>query len=172
MATEVIGRIKRITTTVNIDGSGSYTAEDVVADEPTGTTASAWTFSEVARRNEDGGYIIQASIMSETTALTPRLTLFLFNITPTCELNDMDANTAVIKADREEYLGKIDFPALSDLGTGMSEATVSPSTVGGLPLAFKCAQGDDDLYGVLVTHDVFDNVDDKDITITLTVEQY
>ena len=69
-------------------------------------------------------------------------------------------------------MGKLDFHALSELGAGMSDATVTPSTVGNLPLAFKCKLGDDNLYGVLVTHDVFDNVDDKDITITLTIEQY
>jgi len=69
-------------------------------------------------------------------------------------------------------VGKIDFPALESLGTTDSTATATPSTVGNLPLAFKCAAGADDLFGILVTRVAFTQTAGDDMTVILLVEQY
>tara|TARA_Y100000310_G_scaffold105749_1_gene104270 strand:- start:3332 stop:3610 length:279 start_codon:yes stop_codon:yes gene_type:complete len=83
------------------------------------------------------GRITKAIALFETTALTPGLTLFLFNTAPTSALNDNVANTAVLHADESQFIGRITFPAMADLGTGDSEAIVTPSlATGNLPLDF------------------------------------
>jgi len=61
---------------------------------------------------------------------------------------------------------------MEDLG-GDSEAIASPSTVGNLPLAIKCAAGSKALYGVLVTRDAITGESaGDDYTIVLTAERY
>lgn len=164
--------IKIVSVTKVCEAEGQYHAEDVISETDTASEGTAWTFSAIARQNGGSGYITEARVVSQTTALTPRLTLFLFNATPTSELDDHEPNTAVIWADRTSFQGQIDFPALSDLGTGSSAAVASASTFGNLPLPFACASGCDDLFGVLVTKDAFDQVDDKSIRIDLTAERY
>ncbi len=78
----------------------------------------------------------------------------------------------MLHADLANYIGKIDFPAMEDLGTGDSETLATPSTYGKLPLAFNCASGANDLYGILVTRDaITGEVATMDMTINLTIEQ-
>lgn len=152
--------------------SQPYHAEDVLCENA--TTGVPYTFAAIAKVNGGTGYIVKAHAICETTAVTPRLTLFLFNATPTSELRDHVTNTAPLHANvtSEIYLGKIDFPAMGDLGTGDSEAIATPSTYGNLPLAFQCATAADDLIGILVTRDAFTNTATNDMTIRLTAEQY
>ena len=168
----VAGAIKTVSVAKVCEAEGAYSAADVISESDTASAGTAWTFLAVARVNGASGYITGARIISETTALTPRLVLYLFTATPTCELDDNAPNTANVWADRANVVGQIDFPAMNDNGTGASASQVSPSTVGGLPVPFTCASGADDLIGVLVTLDAFDQVDDKSIRIDLTVEQY
>ncbi len=152
--------------------SQPYHAEDVLCENA--TTGVVWTFAAVAKVDGGTGYIVKAHAISETTAITPRLTLYLFNATPTSELRDHVANTAPLHANvlTGSYQGKIDFPAMEDLGTGDSESVATPSTYGNLPLAFKCATAADDLIGILVSRDAFTNTATNDMTISLTCEQY
>jgi len=172
MATEIVGRIKTIRTTKVIDGGiGAYAANDVVSNEDCcSTTATAWTFAKVAEGNGRGGYITAATVVSESESITPRLTLFLFNVLPTSNLIDNAANTAPDCADLAKYIGKIDFAALESLGTTDSTVTATPSTVGGLPLGFTCAADNDDIFGILVTRDAFTQTAGDDMTVILTVE--
>lgn len=170
-----IGTVSGVGATVRVTkaiaAATDYTAEDVVAE--TGT-ATPWGFTAIFRANAAGGYITKAQALWKTTALTARLTLYLFNVTPpTCALNDNAANTAPHNTDKASYLGKIDFPALEDLGTGMSTAVATPSTTGNLPLWVVGAAAADDLYGVLVTRDaITTEVAADELSIELTVEQY
>ena len=170
MAQEIIGRIKTVSVTKVITTGGAYTAEDVVSNSTSAGTA--WTFSAIARQNGASGYITEAHVLSETTAITPRFSLYVFTATPTCALNDNAANTALLWADLANYVGKIDFPAMEDLGTGKTEAVATLSTVGNLPLAFTCAAAADDLYGVLVARDAFTQTAGDDVVVRITCEQY
>lgn len=163
---------KTVSTTKVLAAASAYHAEDVLSESASNGVGTAYTFSAVARGDGASGYITRASVISETTNVTPRLTLFLFTATPTCELDDHAANTALKHADLANYIGKIDFPATEDLGTGDSEAVATPSTYGNLPLPFTCPVSADDLYGVLVTRDAFTQTAGDDMTIVLTVEQY
>jgi hypothetical protein len=174
MATEVIGRLKTVSTTKALAAAGAYSAEQVLSQSATNNAGTAWTWDALANATGRGGYIVRAMASSETTNVTPRLTLFLFNVIPTYttdELDDRAANLAPKNATIANYIGRIDFPELSDLG-GNSEAVCSPSTFGGLPLSFMCAATDDALYGIVVTRDGFTQTATDDLTIKLTVEQY
>ena len=165
-------RLKTVSVTKEIQdtASAAYVAGEVVSDNSSGGTI--WTFSAIAKVDGGTGYIVKAHVISETTSITPRLTLFLFNAAVTAELDDQAANTQLLHTDLAKYVGKIDFPAMEDLGSGVSEAVATPSTTGNLPLAFECAAAADDLYGVLVTRDAFIQVAAKDMTIRITAEQY
>ncbi len=165
-------RLVTVSVTKALASASAYDAEDVLSESASNGVGTAWTFSAIAKVNNGTGYIVKAQAICETTAVTPRLTLFLFNATPTSELDDHAANTALLHADLANYVGKIDFPAMEDLGTGDSESIASPSTYGNLPMAFQCATAADDLYGILVTRDAFTNTAGNDMTIRLTVEHY
>ena len=165
------GILKEVSFTKALEAAVAYDAGDVLSESDTASAGTAWTFSAIARANGAYGYIVKAQVISETTALTPRLTLFLFNATPNCELDDNAANDALVHADEANYVGKIDFPAMEDIGTGNSEAMATPSTYGNLPLAFKCATAADDLIGVLVTRDAFTQTATDDMIVKLTVDQ-
>ena len=161
---------KVISTTTAIEAAGAYAAEDIMSNSDTNDAGVVWTFSNMAREAYGTGTIIKAIISCETTNVTPRLTLFLYNAAPTCELDDNAANNGVKNADISQYVGKIDFPALEDLG-GNSEATVVPGGYGGLPIPFKCG-ATANLFGVLVTRDVLTITGGDDIHIKFLVEQY
>lgn len=168
MATEIISKQRTISVTKALAAATSYDAEDVISQSASAGTS--WIFSLIARSNGTSGFIVKAHAISETTALTPRLSIFVFTAVPTCALNDHAANTALLKADLANYVGKIDLPAMEDLGTGCSEAISTPSTCGNLPLAFTCAAGADDLWAVVVARDAFTQGATKEMTILLTVE--
>ena len=158
-----------VSTTKALAATGNYLAEDVLSEN--GATGTAWVFSNIVKANGCSGEIVKAQAISETTGLTPRLTLYLFTATPTSQLNDNAVNTALLHADLANYIGKIDFPAMEDLG-GDSETLATPSTQGNLPLSFNCASNANDLYGILITRDAITNeVAGDDMTIKLTIEQ-
>ena len=163
--------IKSVSVTKALEAAVAYTAGDVLSETDTAAAGTAWTFSAIAKANGTSGYITKVQIISETTALTPRLILYLFHTAPTCELDDNAANTALLHADLAKYVGKVDLPAMEDLGTGDSEAMATPSTVGNLPMAFTCAATADDLIGVLATRDAFTQTATDDMTVIVTVEQ-
>ena len=158
-----------VSVTKSLAAAGDYAAGDVLSEHA--TSGTAWTFSGVVKQNGCSGEITKAQAICETTGLTPRLTLYLFMATPTSQVNDNVANTALLHADLANYIGKIDFPAMEDLG-GDSEAIVTPSTYGNLPLTFTCASGANDLFGVLITRDVITSESaGDDMVINLTIEQ-
>lgn len=170
MANEIVGRAKTVAAaTKELAAAEAYAAEDVLAESVDAGTV--WTFTEIFRGNNLGGYITKAQAICERTNVTPRLTLYLFNATPNCNLHDNVANTALAHADESQFVGKIDFPALEDLG-GDSEAVATPSTVGNLPLWVDAATNADDLIGVLVTRDALTLTVDDEMIIKLTLEQY
>jgi hypothetical protein len=146
----------------------AYAAGDVISEHA--STGTAWAFSDITQGNGLGGWITKAWIQT-TTAFTAELTLLLFAITPTSELDDNLANTGPIVADTEEFIGAISFPALRDLGTGQSYTVATPNTSGGLPLRFNCEDGDNAIYGILVAEGAFTPGSAQVITIELTVDQ-
>jgi len=165
-------KLTTVSVTKALAAAGNYGAADVLSESASAGTA--WTFSAVVSENGGSGNIVKAVALFETTALTPGLTLFLFNVTPTSAVNDNVANTAVLHADEANYLGRVTFPAMADLGTGDSEAVVTPSlATGNLPLAFTCAAADSAIYGLVVTRDaITGETATDDLIIKLTIEEY
>ena len=165
------GAVREVTDTQAVAAADNYGINDVLCSSA--STGVVWNFADVVSRNGGNGYITKAQITCETTAQAHRLTLLLFDATPTSELRDNVTNTGPSDTDRPNYLGKIDFPALESLGAGNSDTLAIPSSpTSGIPFAFTCASADVDLYGILVTRDAFTNetVDD-DYVITLSVEE-
>ena len=160
-------RAVRVSVTKALTAAAAYAAEDVLSESA--TVGTVWTFAAVVPANGGKGYIVKAQVISETNAITPLLTLFLFNATPTSVINDNLQNTALLHADLANYVGKIEFPALAELN-GDSEAIVTPSTAGELPLRFECASGANDLIGILVTADAFTQVATEDMTVVIVTE--
>uniref|UniRef100_A0A6M3L5H3 Uncharacterized protein n=1 Tax=viral metagenome TaxID=1070528 RepID=A0A6M3L5H3_9ZZZZ len=150
----------------------NYAAEDVLSNSTSAGTP--WTFSAVTERNGGSGYITKAVASWETTALTPRLSLFLYNATPASVDNDNTAHDGATDADviAGKFVGRIDFPSLSDLG-GNSEAIATPNIPNsGLPMSFTCASDADDLIGILVTRDAITGETATDnMTIILSIER-
>jgi len=158
----VIG--KTVAVTKAVAAAGNYSAEDVISESA--TVGTVWTF----RGLPGSGYITKAQVICETTAQVQRLTLYLFKALPTSILNDNVPNTAVLHADKDSYIGRIDFPAMEDLG-GDSDSEATPSTYGNLPLAYETGGPDRALYGILVTRDAFTNeTATDDYTVVLTAE--
>lgn len=162
--------IYEVSVTKALAADTDYAAEDILSENT--STGTVWTFAAVTERNGGSGYIVKALASCETTGLTPRLTLYLYNAATTAEVDDNKANTGVKNADISQYVGRIDFPALSDLGAN-SEAVATPNTPGsGLPLAFTCAAAADDLIGILVTRDaITGETATDDMTIKLSIER-
>ena len=132
--------------------AGDYAAEDVLSESATDGLGTPFVFRHVARKDGGSFRITKTIALLKTTDLVPRIKLFLFTSRPTSELDDNSANTAVLTADRSRYVGRVELPAMSDLG-GNSEAIATLDTGSNLPLEGKCATGSDDLYGIAVTED-------------------
>ena len=169
MAQYPIGLAKTVSVTKSLVG-GAAAALDVLSESTSAGTA--WTFLKMGRINGGSGYITKVHAICETTALTARLVVFIFTATPTSELDDNKANTALLHADLANYVGKVDLPAMEDIGTGDSEAVATPSTAGNLPMAFTCASDANDLYAVVATRDAITPTATDDLVIRITAEQY
>ena len=156
----------KISVTKALAAASAYDANDVISEHA--STGTDWDFTGMARGNGGSGYIVGASVRSESEGVVPQLTLYLFNTAPTTgALNDHAANTSPDPADTG-FIGKIDFQALESVGTtdSYNEAV---STC--LPKGFICASTSTTLYGILVTRTAFTQSATDDMTVTLVVEQ-
>ena len=163
-------KVVSISVTKALAAAGNYAANDVLSESA--SSGTAWNFANVVGKNGASGKIVRATAVLETTALTPAITLFLFHTVPTSVLNDNVENTAILHADVGNYVGRIDFPAMIDLGTGDSESIATEADGSNIKLPFKCASGDSDLYGVAVTRDaITGEVATDDLVIDLLIER-
>ncbi len=164
------GKTITVSTKKTLAAAGDYSAEDVLSESATNTAGTDWDFVGIAKVLGGGGYITKAIALCSTTALTPRLALYLYNTAPTSELDDNAGNAAVSTTDATSYVGRIDFPAMEDLG-GVSEAVVTPATTGNSLLSFNCTSADSNLYGILVTRDaITGEAAGMTMTVILTAE--
>ena len=131
---------KTVLTTKTIVG-GANSAEDVISESV--DPGTDWDFDFGGT-----GYITKAIISLATTAKAFRSVLDLYSFPPTCNLKDNVASDGPNAADLPNYIGSIEFMAMSDHG-GQSIAVVTPSTVGKAPLEFDSPK----LYGVLTDLD-------------------
>jgi hypothetical protein len=153
---------------------GAYSAKDVLSESATNNVGTPWVFDNVLRDPGGKGYIVSARAISETTAITAALSLFLYRKKPTCELDDNAANTAPVTADNPNYICRLDFPPMEAANlsaAGNSEAIIVPGQYFGLPKSFELQKGSRRLYGVLVTRDAPTFGAGDDMTIELQCEK-
>lgn len=161
-----------VKTTKVLAAASQYHAEDVLSESASAGTI--WTFTGITNIAGGNGEIISAKILSGTTNVTPRITVYLFKSAPTVgNLNDHGANTVPVDADVVSgiYVDRIDFDVMEDLG-GDSGSIATPSTKGNLPITFKCAAGSKNLLAIVVTRDAFTQTATNNLTIILKVRQY
>ncbi len=153
-----------------VRANGAYTIGDVVAE----AVGLPWVFENVVREVGGAGEIMAVKIEAETTAIASVFSLFTHSATPTCELDDANANTAPLLADVQKgiYKGRVDFTACDDVGTGMSETMATPSTYGKLPIPFVCKPRSRNLQCVLAIQNAVDLADNTYLRITLVIKQW
>lgn len=161
---------KQIVVSQVIDGSlGAYAAGDVVgADDCCTTLAVAWEFDTGIIGAS--GEIREISLFNETENQPVQYDLDLYNATPTCELRDNAASTSPLKADRLLWIDRASLPTAIARGAAVATTTrATPSTSGGLPITFKCADDDSIIYGVLITRTAYTQTATDDITIKMDI---
>ena len=146
----------------------AYSDEDVFSESA--GSGTAWTFDAVVPDGGAGGQIVKAMVACDDTNIVPVMTMYLTNVTPTGVLNDNVGNTNPVYAtESANYQGRLDWPAMQDLG-GMSESVLTSADTK-LPLHFTTAAGDDALYGVLVVRSAAHTpTSAAKIRVTLTIE--
>ena len=146
----------------------AYSDEDVFSESA--GSGTAWTFDAVVPDGGAGGQIVKAMVACDDTNIVPVMTMYLTNVTPTGVLNDNVGNTNPVYAtESDNYQGRLDWPAMQDLG-GMSESVLTSADTK-LPVHFTTAAGDDALYGVLVVRSAAHTpTSAAKIRVTLTIE--
>ena len=166
-----MGKIKPYQITKSLAAAGNYAAEDVLSESATAGTA--WHFENIVSENGGTGKIHQVTAHCSTTALTPRIVLYPFNISPVSgQFNDNVANTAVVDGDiRNVLCPPIDLPPMRDYG-GDSESWATPSTSGNLPVVFQCLNSSKDIYIIAVTKDaITGEAVGMNLTLTFWIEE-
>jgi hypothetical protein len=145
----------------------NYAAEDVLSEHA--TLGRPFIFGHMSKKEHGAGTILGGRVWISTTALTPRVTLYLYNGMPTCILNDNVANTGPLEVDMYKWVGQLDFLACEDLGGG-SSSFITRGTYGNCPLDYVCVDGK--LYGVAVLRDaVTDEAAGMRMAIGLDIER-
>lgn len=140
----------------------AYAPNDVVGP----TVADVLTFVDAARVDGGRGYITNATIVKDETTVTNSLfRLWVYSVAPT-PIADNSPYT-LLYADRDSYLGYVDF-ACSTEGTGSDSAQALVTNVN---LAFRCAPGSRNLYGVLEAKQAYLPASGENFWIGLTVDQ-
>ncbi len=161
-------RLGASSATKKIPTANAYAVGNVVSESE--TQGTVWTFNTMALSNGGGGYIVGARIISQATNVTPRVVLDLYSSTPTSAVNDHVASTGLVWADASNYIGTISFEAWANVGTGSSHALASPSTYGGLPIAYNCATNSTAVTGVVVTKDAWTPIANNSVMIALEMQ--
>lgn len=121
-----------------------YTAGDVVSDSA-GNFSPSLVFP-IARTLGGGGYIVKAILATNSKTFLSAMTLQLYRSRSVVISGD---NVAEVRAfgNAMYEIGTIAFPTLAT-GTGSGSTEANAVWTGNLE--FRCTEGDDQLYGVLI----------------------
>ena len=129
-----------------------YAALDNIANSV--AAATILNFANLARVAGGSGYIVKAYLITDQETCIARYRLHLFT-TAVAAQGDNTPHT-LLYASRASYVGYLESYQSDDEGAGSTGSQfLLSSGDGNLPLAFICAAGDRDLYGLLETLDVF-----------------
>lgn len=121
----------------------AYTAGDVISADATATAALQFP---VARAPGGGGYLVKATLDTDSKTFLSQCRLYLFNAPPASIVGDNVAQTILFK-NVPIARGYIDFPTLA---TGAGSGSTCSTAMWTGNVEFRCAPGDDALYGYLV----------------------
>lgn len=151
-------------------GEGAFAAQDEISDNATGGSATPLHFIDVVPANGGTGYIVKAELETVSGAATFVVTnavfrLWLLNAAPAAMFGN-DSPFQLDAADEAKRVGYVDFALVtegtgSDTGYGLDD---------GLRLAFQCAGGSKDLFGVLVAKAAYTWTNSQTWKVKLTVE--
>ncbi len=147
-----------------------YTAKDVIADNTAGLRVL--TFDAMALAAGGAGTITKARLMTDKKDYTGRVRLHLYHTAPTAIADN--SPFLLLYANKANRIGQIDFPACASEDSSNSTAASALITpgFGGLPLDFKCAAGDDALYGILEDLDGKTPAAQQKFYVELTAQAY
>ena len=150
-----------------------YAARDVVADSTSGAVVATFSGCGVPRNtgNDSGSGLIRSAtlIQDSYVATSPDFLLFLFTVSPTTQ-ND-NVKFAVTDSDLNNCIGTIPFTTWvigkDTAGAGGSQIDYEKD----VNLVFKCAAGDQDLYGIMIELSTYTPVSGESFKIVLNIEQ-
>ncbi len=150
-----------------------YTARDVVANSTTSPVVATFSGCGIPRNvgNDAGSGLIRSAtlIHSSYVSTGPDFLLFLFTVSPTTQ-ND-NAEFAVTDADLLTCIGTIPFTTWvigkNTGGAGGSQIDYEKD----VNLVFRCAAGDQDLYGIMIELSTYTPVSGESFKIVLNIEQ-
>jgi hypothetical protein len=150
--------------------TAAYAALDAVSNSTSAPVPLTFTdIAPVVGGNGGSGYIVKARMMTDQATFTGRIRLHLYTASPTA-INDNAAHT-MLWANRANRIGSIDFPAAATEGSGSNAAfAIATPGTGNIALAFKCATGDQSLYGLVETRDIFTPASGQNFYFELTAD--
>ncbi len=122
----------------------AYTAGDVVSDSATSFTPIL--AFPIARSAGGAGYIVKAVLATNLKTYLSQMRLYLYRSAAVVVSGD---NVAEVRSYNNAMyeLGYLDFPTLQT-GAGAGSTEANATWTGNLE--FRCAEGDDTVYGVLI----------------------
>lgn len=150
-----------------------YSARDVVANSTTAAVVATFSGCGIPRVTGDdsgSGLIRSATLIQDSyVATSPDFLLFLFTVSPTTQ-ND-NAKLALTDADLNNCIGTIPFTTWV-IGEDTSGATGNQIDYEkDVNFVFKCAAGDQDLYGIMIELSTYTPVSGESFKIILNIEQ-
>lgn len=165
---EVAGRIATVSAEfTRPSDTTAYAAGDVVSNSTSSTTLLS--ISGCARVNAGSGYIVGATVVTNTKSLTPRIRVHVFNASnPTVSVD----NSALQEkyADISKRLGYFDMPAMTT-GTDTTNSDMSRAVNFSLRFPFVCAASSTTLYFLFETLDAFTPTSGEKFTLVVNVDQ-
>lgn len=145
-----------------------YAAKDCLADNA--PSIETQVFAGAARINNGHGTITRARIATDKVDWTAALVMFVYNAEPAGGFIADNAAFDNMYADEASLIGKITFPAFSNITGGAGSA--SEATTEGLNIGFECVGDVDDLYFQLyIPSDTPTPASGQKFTITIDVIQ-
>jgi len=147
--------------------AAQYAIGDVVSNSTVATTPM--DFADAGRTTGGSGYITGARLSTDKKSITPRFRVHLFNANnPTLAVDN--AVYKEVYADHAKRTGYFDLPAMTT-ATDTANSDLSRSFDFTLRVPYVTAAGDQSIFAVLETLDVFIPASGEKFTLSLFFDQ-
>lgn len=165
---------KRVQCTLNgaapgtLAAAGDYGALDVLSQSASNGVGVAWVIPGAGRVNGGAGRIVGGVITTSVAAFAAKFRMYVFDANPSASELDDNAALSIAAGDRSKLIGTLQW---ATDGTNVGGVSLNELT-NTLPLPFKCAAADTNLYGILVTVDAETNESaGMTVDVQLLIEQ-